>query len=300
MTGIVDCYILSVPKSGSSSLYSYIKEHPQLYLPKIKELHFFSHKRILSNQNGPGDDNRLRNYCSNLFEYCQQLTPSNRLQKVVELSTSYFYEISQGSTTFFDYIDTNTRIVILVRNPIDRAMSNYMHLKKLGDEKLDLTKALESEKNRINGNWGTFWRYVDQSTYSKGLEVLEANVQKDNLLIISQEELARNPVKLLQELFLFIGVDPHYRPSNLGVIYNKSGRNSNPVADWLQKDSRLRVFIKNILPIRLHNIYRLKRDRYISSVTEDYTISAQDRRLLKSYLEMELSIMNRKYGLGYE
>ena len=148
---IPNTIVIGAPKSGTTSLYHYLLQHPDIYLPEKKELHFFSHELLRLNANGPGDLNALKHICTNLQDYFSYFSAVNNESIVAEVSPSYLY-YAQVSDPIYSSLGS-IKIIVLLRNPIHKAFSQYMHLKRVNREKLSFFEALQVEEKRIQNGW---------------------------------------------------------------------------------------------------------------------------------------------------
>ena len=155
--------VVGAPKAGTTSLYYYLKQHPQIYLPSQKELHFFTYRILIEKSAGPGDESSLKKLCSSLSEYCEYYRNVTDEKAIGEVSPSYFYH-SDVSEKIIQTLG-NIKIVICLRNPIDRSYSNYLHKLRNGVETLTFKDALLEENNRRVMGWGDFWFYSGHSLY---------------------------------------------------------------------------------------------------------------------------------------
>ena len=113
--------IIGAPRSGTTSLFFYVKQHPDIFLPVRKELHYFSYDLLKENVDGPGDQGALASLCATREEY-EAHYASVRAEKVIgEVSPSYLY-FSQVSERIRSELG-EVKIIALLRNPVDKAFS---------------------------------------------------------------------------------------------------------------------------------------------------------------------------------
>src|SRR5690554_2260780 len=155
--------IAGFPKCGSTALHYYLEDHPQIYMPKQKELHFFTNAIISKLNQGTGDKEVKKTQITNLNDYLKCFENVKTELAVGDASPSY-----ANYPEVLDEINkqlNNPKIVLLLRDPIQRAYSNYLHLKREHRETLDFYNALKEEKNRRGLNYSDFWYYKFNSTY---------------------------------------------------------------------------------------------------------------------------------------
>ena len=121
------------------------------------------------------------------------------------------------------------KIIIMVRNPVDRAFSSYQFLVRDGMESLSFEESLCHENTRTKENWSHMWRYRAVSHYATAVQAFMENF--DNVYIGLFDDLRANPLKFTQNIFKFLEVDPDFVP-NVNLAFNRSGR---PALRCIQK-----------------------------------------------------------------
>ena len=239
--------IAGFPKCGTTSLHHYLSEHPQIYMPKQKELHFFTHK-ILSKQIGGKGDKLTSQLHVNCLDKYKTFFPDNSKHKVIgEASPSYI-----NYPEVYNQIKTqlsNPKIIVLVRDPINRAYSNYLHLKREGRETLSFQDALENEQNRKNLEYSDFWYYKFNSLYYEKIKHLKNMF--DNVLVLTQEELMSNPALIMKKTYSFLNVDNSFLPTIINKKYNPGGNyKNNLITRAIFQPSKTKNILKNIISIK--------------------------------------------------
>ncbi len=279
---IPEILILGAPKCGTSSLYEYLKEHPQIFLPLRKELHFFSRHTISKYINGPGDNINLQKICFSFEDYTSFFEAADENKIIAEVSTSYFFKADEYLDEIKTALPSLRKIIIVLRNPVKRMYSNYMHQVRIEKELLSFSEALEAEDERKKNMWGTFWWYKTQSYYFQSLQTLAEAFGKNKLLIVTQEEMDANTPSLLKKIFTFLEVDNTFVPANLSIRYNKGGKyKKNALLTWLMKPSAFRKIIGFIIP----KIFMKKLKRIRDSYIEKKTVSVKkiSNEMVESY-----------------
>jgi hypothetical protein len=209
--------IVGAAKSGTTSLYEYLRQHPAVFMPKWKELSFF-----IGDHFGPLHKVKKPEYYGKVFDKVQNESA------VGEASTSYLYDESAPKKIKEGLGFIN--IIIILRNPVEMSYSLYNHqVRKEGETLKTFEAALEAEEDRKR----------DLTTFGK-----------DNVLILLFDELVKGPVKAAQKVFRFLGVDDSFVPQV--EVHNPAGQILNIPRFWedaglFQKTASF-VFSKN--PIR--------------------------------------------------
>ncbi|MFD2917026.1 sulfotransferase family protein [Psychroserpens luteus] len=289
------------PKCGSTALHYYLNEHPEIFMPKQKELHFFtSHILGLQNQ-GKGDKEIKKTQIKTQEDYNKCYNNVKDEIAIGDASPSYINYPSE-----FKNIKTklnNPKVIILLRDPIKRAHSNYLHLVRAHRETLSFYDALIKEEKRKELSYSDFWYYTFNSLYFD--KIKEAKNVFDEVLIITQEELSKNTEITIKKVFQFLEVDSDFKPSNLDKRYNPGGTyKSNFITKIIFKDNSFKTAIKKSFPIpvwlkhlkqRIIKKFKvetpeidIKTETYLSEVFKD------DVNKIKT-LNVDVSKWNSKY-----
>ena len=187
-----DFFIVGAPKAGTSSLYNYLLQHPSVFLSEPKEPHFFHNRR------SPGSPVLGE---KDLEEYLRLFEGVPDDVRAGEASTSYLY--SANAAWEIKNVFPDAKIMMILRNPVDRAYSQYWNHVRDGNEQLSFEKALRDEPERIkNRRWcGSYYvaggRYAEQ--VARYLEVFGRDAVKVYLF----EELQRTLSVSVRTLFRF-------------------------------------------------------------------------------------------------
>ncbi len=238
--------VIGAPKSGTTSLYHYLRQHPEVFLPRQKELHFFSYDLLAQNIQGPGDENALHPVCRTKQEYLAHFQGVADEKVVAEVSPSYLYfcQVSERILAELGLV----KIIAILRDPVEKAFSQYMHLVRANRETLPFYAALQAEEERRAAGWGDMWRYAESSLYAARLRRYIELFGRQQVQIILAEEFFAQPAKVMQDLFDFLGVDPTFSPK-ISEAYNRSGApRSRFVADLFVRQNPLRALARKLLP----------------------------------------------------
>lgn len=239
--------IAGFPKCGTTSLYHYLSEHPEIYMPKQKELHYFTYPIISAIINGPGDKEANKFHIDNFKDYKNCYKQVSEEIAVGDTSPSYINHpscIPKIKTTLGD----NTKVIVLVRDPIKRAYSNYLHLKRENRESLTFYEALQAEARRKKEGYADFWYYTFNSSYYEKIRTFKEEF--NSVFVITTEELSKNPEAILRKTFRYLEVDETYKPQNIGKTYNPGGvYKSNFLTNLIFEQNKIRGFVKKTIPI---------------------------------------------------
>jgi hypothetical protein len=247
--------VIGAPKCGTTSLHHYLSQHPDVYVPQRKELHYFSYAYMQRFATGPGDAHVLAPLCATRQAYEKHYEHVGLQRAVGDISPSYLYyaEVSERIKAELG----RPKIIVVLRDPIEKAFSQYMHLVRDNRETLTFYDALMAETQRIREGWAALWRYAESSLYADKLRRYLDIFGSDHVKILLFEDLTRLPHQVMQELFDFLEVDKHFHP-NTSKVHNKSGRpKSKLLADFLAKPNLVTSIAKKMVPERVSSTIRL-------------------------------------------
>lgn len=207
-----DFVIVGGQRCGTTSLYHYLSAHPGIAAPLVKEVQFFS----LRYRRG------LRWYLGNFPR-----TPPG--VRTFEASPYYLFDERVPGRLVATL--PQAKILVLLRDPVERAYSHYLHTRSLGHEKLDFRSALREEQHRlakVSGRYGRHahhvrrsYSYATRGRYADQLERWFAHVDRERVLAIRSEDMYRDPGGTHRQILEFLGLPPHqlsaYRQHTLRV-----------------------------------------------------------------------------------
>jgi glycosyltransferase involved in cell wall biosynthesis len=185
---------IGAQRAGTSWIYANLASHPQICMGE-KELHFFSRERF---------------HTKGLGWYRAHFVDCLPGALCGEFSTSYLY-----SKDALDRIITNfpnSKIIVVLRNPIERAFSNYYM--DIMSGAISKNTSFEQALMRDNG-------YIDRGKYFKHLAQFYLK-NKENILVLIHEDSKNNPEKYMSSIYSFLGVDPTFRSEFLFTKINES------------------------------------------------------------------------------
>jgi hypothetical protein len=189
--------IIGAMKSGTTSLHYYLNQHPAISMSDEKELDYFVAER---------------NWNRGIGWYESNFTTRAHIHG--ESSPGYTqYPLYAGVAARMSSVVPHAKLIYIVRDPIERIVSHYLHAYADGTESRAFAEALSN----LQGN-----EYVYTSRYFMQLEQYLAYYPKERILIITQENLLRRQRQTLQEAFAFLEVDPSFCSRRFEVIKHQS------------------------------------------------------------------------------
>lgn len=195
--------IAGAMRCGTTSLNSYLREHPEVSVSRPKEVHFF--------------DN---NYEAGVDWYLEHFPGSDDSRAVGEATPDYLYEPEAAARIAATLPDV--KILLLLRDPVDRALSHYWHNRSVGREDLSFWEALSAEDDRLaeSPEWRARYSYLDRGRYAMQIERFLEHIPRQRILVQTFDDLTTNTVDVYRRTCRFIGVDEEYLPENLGAVAN--------------------------------------------------------------------------------
>ena len=241
-------------KAGSTSLYYYLNEHPEIFMSPIKETNFFSYEGGRPEFNGPGDSNSLahKTTITHIEEYQKNFQGVTTEKAVGEVSPSYLY-VPQAADRIKKYLP-EVKLIAILRHPVDRAYSNFQHRINLGVEPLtDFSQAIAEEKTRIENNWAPTWHYIEQGFYYSQLKRYYDLFDRRQIKVYLFEDWLSDRLVLIQDIFKFIGVDDTFVP-NVYTKYNLSGTpKSKLLNNFLNQQNIVKTVLKKVIPTQMRS-----------------------------------------------
>ena len=256
--------IAGFPKCGTTSLHHYLSEHPQIFMPSQKELHFFTYEILSKLKNGPKDGAVKKTQIQDSKKYLDFYRNVKNEIAVGDASPSYINYPNQF-IKIKEYLE-DPKFIIVLRDPINRAYSNYLHLKREQRETLTFKEAVNRENKRIKDKYSDFWYYKFNSTYYD--KILKAKETFKEVLIITSEELNENHEATMKKVYKFLDVDCNFITKRKSNRFNKGGYyKKNLFTKIIFQPSKFKNLIKKfikptpslkILLARVASVFRAK------------------------------------------
>lgn len=211
--------IAGVSRSGTTSLYYYLKQHPDVSFSKLKEPRYFSSYNLKLPQNGPGDFSVDEKLIKTFKEY-KIIYDSISNKCVGDASSEYLYNYRESIPEIKKRLG-DIPIVLILRNPVDRSFSAFLNLTRDGRENLKFGNALEMEEKRIKLGYDEMWHYKNVSLYAKPVNAFLKSFSKVKVLIF--EEFIINEKQKTLEVLEFIGANKELVNIDTSRSYSKSG-----------------------------------------------------------------------------
>jgi hypothetical protein len=235
-----DFLVLGAQKAGTTALYEYLRRHPQITGPAWKEVSFFD-------RHWARGESWYRGNFPNLAR--------TRGKLVGEASPSYVFHPLAPQRV--QEVVPEARLIVLVRNPVDRALSQYNHEVALGRERLPFEEALDAEEERLRGEddrmaadpryFSREWwshTYKARGRYAEQLDRWLAVFPREQLLVLPSDDLGSDPARAHAKVLEFLGAPPQ-RLDSYPRVYEREYEPMRPetrerlVAEFEEPNRRL-------------------------------------------------------------
>lgn len=273
--------LLGAPKSGTTALYQYLHNHPQIFMSAVKEPHFFAFENQDTNFNGPRDERGSLTQLSvtHLSDYEALFATAAEVPRRGEASTMYLYW--PGTAQRIAHYVPEAKLVAILRNPVDRAFSHYLHLRRSGREWLtDFVAALDAEPERIAQGWSPAWHYGQVGQYAAQIEQYWQIFPREQLKIFLYEEWNEKPAQFWQELLQFLEIDATI-PLEQKARYNTTPQVQKNVKihDFLTQENPLKSLLRKLIPAHIRQPLAAKAYRANVDTPPKLTPELRDRVL---------------------
>lgn len=224
-------------------------------MPQLKETNFFAFEGQKVNFAGPGDNEYINSFSvTERSKYHALFSTVENQTAIGEASPLYLYSDVAPHRIKSDV--PNVKMICVLRNPIERAFSHYLHFLRDGRESLSFEQALAQEHQRRSMNWEWAWNYVDVGFYAAQLTRYYHLFSPNQIKVYLYEELQSRPGEIIADMFEFIGVDPAFVP-DMSVRPNRSGvPNSRFLRFFLFQSSVLKSMVKPLVPKKSRSAIR--------------------------------------------
>ena len=201
---------IGAPKAGTTWIFKCFQEHPEIFMPTVKETLFFDY---------PYNESKFSEYEAYFSNAAEAIA-------VGEISTNYLTS-EQAPERIRKHIP-NVRLFVSLRNPLDQVYSHYWHLSRQNFHSSDRTRwsfeeALDKYEKPL----------IDPALYYKHIQRWLQYFDRSQLLIIFYDDICKQPDKIIKKLYFFLGVDGEFLPESLGKKDSSVRQGTSPKSPFL-------------------------------------------------------------------
>ncbi len=280
-----DIYIIGAQKSGTTTLYDWIAQHPQIFGdPLGKDFPFFSQDSLY--KKGPKE----------LAKFSKG-AKSNQMVLGGDANTMF---IKDAGERLYKVIP-NAKLIAILRNPVDRAYSAYCHAVERLFEMRSFEQAIMEElEGCVYSSIDSMRKdYLRHGLYAQQLKSILKYYPKEQLFIIIFEEWKKKPKEIMKKVFEFIEVNPNFIPVMRVKNVTKGRYRSRLVAKiihWRTPENILGDFLKLIIPFRVRTLIRQKLAEINRVKAQKPEFPDSIRKLLKDYYKNEIKELEEILG----
>ena len=238
---IVDFFIVGAPKAGTTSLYHYLNEHPQVEMSSQKEPDYFSDKAI--NEQG-------------MYYGKNRVNTLDKYESLFVQKESVVYGEGSVSYLFYDNVaedikkyNPNAKIIIMLRNPIERAFSHFLMDYRLGLIRDSFENVIANKSKHKNAHL-FYQQYIEVSKYAKQIQRYLDFFEKDNILFIDYEDFKNNVLETVDQVYNFLQISAE-STADINTKYNTFSMPKNKVIRFIYSFVFIRKTFTFLFPIYL-------------------------------------------------
>ena len=281
----VDFFIVGAPKAGTTSLYFYLNEHPQIEMSSVKEPDYFSNKEMQT-QNLYYKKQRI----DTLKKYNALYSEKKNLVRG-EASVSYLY-YNGVPKKIFEY-NTKSKIIIMIRNPVERAFSHYLMDKRLGyiSENFETIINQKYSDKKLNL---FYQQYIELGKYTEQIKRYFDVFRSENILFIDYDDFVSRTSQEIDKVYSFLNID-NSATSQVNKIYNSYTNPNNKIVSYLYSF----VFLRSVANYFFSALIKEKILRLFFVHSEKPVLIKESRNLLINYFSKDINNLSKLLNKDY-
>lgn len=290
--------VVGAAKSGTTTLYRLLKQHPDVFMSPVKEPYYFTFHDRPHVFRGPADrKTNEREIIRDRVRYEALFDGWRGQQRIGECSNSYLY-YRHTAEVIRREIPT-CLIVIILRDPVQRAFSHWLQMVMLDHERLSFEDALEAEEERESAGWRWHYQYIKQGMYYQQVRQYFKVFDNEQVLVLLFDELRDAPRRLARRLYHFLGVDPEFQPKTR--VHNPSGLPRNQLIHrFLRHENAIRKYGRLVLPARVRRAGMEYLQRLNYAFDAKPKLSAETARRLAGLFREDVEHLEQILGRSLE
>ena len=289
-TDLPNFLIVGAAKSGTSSMHNYLNQHPEIFMPtftedglKVKEPRFLIKEKVKK---------RLKKGVWNLGDYKSLFKKAIHEKAIGESTVLYLYYYKEAIKNIIKYLGKDVKIIIMLRNPIERAYSAYLFASRTHQENQSFKQALETSKERYDNNetLSPMILYKELGLYYEMVKSYIKNFK--NVHIVLYDDFIMQTDTEVSRVFHFLNVNID-RPINTSRVINSGGMQwrSRLAKDFVMKDWRGKKMLRLLLPefVRIN----LKEFLKNSFTRKADCLNESIRKELKAYYQEDIQLLEK-------
>ena len=241
-----DFFLIGAPKAGTSALHAALAAHPHLFMSPVKEpKYYMCGDSPPPSYKGPGDAHSNQEWIWQRERYLGLFDDAP--EGVLRGESTPFYLYNRDARRRIAVDNPDAKLIAVLRDPVDRAYSNWMHLWMDGLEpRADIVEAVSHEQKRIDAGWAPFWHYRGLGMYGRQVKDLFDHFPQEQVLLLRYKTLVDEPDLALNRVFAFLGVegaDVAAIPSDNSRVFVRNGVRARTVGPVIRAGAAVGQFL---------------------------------------------------------
>ena len=288
----VEFFVIGVARGGTTSLYNYLQQHPDIFLPKVKECNYFSEVESFDKEvyfpPEEGKEYHMKIIQSDTV-YSNLFSEARPGQLKGEVSPSYMWDTNSAKRIYEHNKDA--KVIVSLRNPMERAHSHYMmHYHTGYDKAPSFEDALKAKKNDI---WGGGNLYLEMGLYYEQLKAYYDLFDKSNIKIIISEDWTKQNGKALKDIYAFLGLEACDDYQEEAAFNTAKQLKNKGLLDFLRSE-RIKRSLKWFLPEKTKD--KIKEQLFYKEA-EKQALDANTYNSLKEYYKEDIKKTGALIGI---
>jgi hypothetical protein len=291
-TSMPNFLIIGAAKSGTTSIWHQLEQHPQIFMVPNKQLNFFALENEDINFRGPAPRDPTLHSITTIEAYRAQFTQVTNETAIGEASNLYLYS-PRAAERIRHYLPS-VKLIAVLRHPAERAYSRFLHMVRNGREQItDFAQALDAEETRIRNNWWPDFHYLHVGLYYAQLRRYFDLFPHSQIKLYLHEDLRNDPFGVMQDVFRFLEVDDTFEP-DATIQYNVSGiPKSENLHLFLQRLRQVRPIAERFLPTALQQrVLRVASNIHNQNLAKPKLSPEVRMKLVEGYREDTLKLQD--------
>lgn len=285
----LDFICIGAQKSGTTTLHNILNSHPDIYLPNNKEAHFFDQEERYIKGVKWWEDTFFNDYAG---------------QKVRGVFTPEYLYFAEVPGRIFSHMGIDIKILVILRNPVDRAFSHYLMSKRRAFETLTFEEAIKTEPQRISK--GDFERnhfsYIDRGFYAEQLKRYYGLFKSENILILNFERnIKQNLSQTVLRIENFLGVGNE--KLNTSIRSNPASEPySVSLVKLIRKKSSIKTLVGKMIPKEIkRNLIRYILEKNLKEIKVKNELNIKyKKKLVDQYFKKDIERLMMLTGVDFE
>lgn len=296
MTTVPTFLVAGAARSGTTGLVEGLRAHPQVFVTQPKEPHYFALHGGAPTFQGPGDENTInRSAVTDRAGYLNLFPAEHEYLALGDGSVSTLY-YAEHALAEIQQINPQMRVVVILRDPVERAYSSYSYLRSRGFEPHDsFCAALADEPRRRSADWHHLWHYTGMSYYAHGLRILREGLGVDQVGVWFYDDLERDFSAVVSSVLRFLDVPSDINESAPIERVNVSGTPRNVhlqrVIWWASRHDGIRRSAKSLTSFAF-------RERVRRTMLRSSNVPQEAREYLTPLFQDDLREVSAMIGSG--